>query len=225
LNTLNETGQIIGGHVRKNAAGPIIGTVLIFGLAYALLRHHVAGAVPWDEVSVRTLNKGISFGAFVLIACSFSFKPLVHVGIKLPDTWFNARKALCMTGFLLVLIHSLLSLVLFNPTVFPGSFEPDGTLTLLAGLSVLCGILAVVMLSAYNLSFQTFLREDRRFDRFTTSRKFLQFALLLAAAHLLMLGYAEWLAPGEWQGGMPPISLLAFLVFIPGILFNLLGGE
>ena len=222
---MNETGQIIGGHVRKNAAGPIIGTVLIFGLAYALLRHHVGGAVPWNEVSVHTLNRGISFGAFVLIACGFSFKPLAHLSIKLPDTWFNARKALCMTGFLLVLIHVLLSLVLLNPTVLPWLFEPDGKLTLLAGLSILCGVLAAVMLTAYNLSFQTFLREDRRFDRFTTSRKFMQFALLLAATHLLLLGYEKWLEPGGWQGGLPPLSLVAFLIFILGSAFNLFGRE
>jgi hypothetical protein len=174
---------------------------------------------------VHTLNKGIAFGALVLIACSFSFKPLVNLGIRLPESWFNARKSLCMTGFLLVLIHTLLSLVLFNATVFLWLFEPDGTLTKLAGFSVLCGTLSVVMLSAYNLSFQTFLREDRRFDRFTRSRKFMQFALLLAAAHLLLLDHEEWLEPGGWQGGWPPISLAAFLVVISGFLLNLLGRD
>ena len=154
---MNHDGQTVAGHARKNSAGPIIVTVLIFGLAYALLRNHVAGSVPWNEFSLHTLNKGFSLSAFILITCSFSIEPLINLGINLPETWFKARKALGMTGFLLVLIHALLSLVLFNPMEFPGLFEPDGRLTLLAGLSVLCGILAVVMLSAYNLSFQTFL--------------------------------------------------------------------
>lgn len=215
----------MGGHARKSAAGPIIGTVLIIGLTYALLRCHVAGLVPWNEFSLRTLNQGISLSAFLLITCGFSFKPLVNLGIKLPVTWLNARKALGMTGFLLVLIHALISFLLFTPTVYGRFFEPDGTLTLLAGLSMLCGVLALVLLSAHNLSFHTFLREDRSFDRFITSQKFLQFALLLGAAHLLILGYEDWLNPGGWQGGLPPISLLAFLVFFLGFSFNLLGKE
>ena len=65
---MNKSVQIMGGHVRKNAAGQIIGTVLIIGLAYALFRYHVAGSVPWNEFSLHILNKGISLGAIVLIA-------------------------------------------------------------------------------------------------------------------------------------------------------------
>lgn len=215
----------MGGHARKSAAGPIIGTVLIIGLAYALLRCHVAGSVPLNEFSITTLNQGISLSAFILITCSFSFKPIISLGIKLPVTWFNARKALGMTGFLLVLIHALISFLLFTPTVYGRFFKPDGTLTSLAGFSMLCGILAVVLLSAHNLSFHTFLREDRRFDRFITSQKFLLFALLLGAAHLLILGYTDWFSPDAWQGGLPPLGLLAFLVFILGSSINLLGRE
>ena len=116
-----------------------------------------------------------------------------------------------------------MSLLLFKPAVYGSFFETDGTLTLLGGLSMLGGILAFVVLWAYNLSFQTFLREDRRFDRFTTSRRFMHYAQLLAAAHLLMLGYEEWLAPDGWQGGLPPLSLVAFLIFILGSAFNLFG--
>jgi hypothetical protein len=40
-----------------------------------------------------------------------------------------------------------------------------------------------------------------------------------------MLDYEDWLRPGDWQGGLPPISLVAFLVFILGFSFNLLGRE
>ena len=222
---MNHGGQRLDGHARESAAGPIIGTVLIFGLAYALLRCHVGGLMPWNEFSLRTLNQGISLSAFLLITCGFSFKPLVNLGIKLPATWFNARKALGMTGFLLVLIHALISFLLFTPAVYGRFFEPDGTLTLLAGFSMLCGVLALVLLLAHNFSFHTFLREDRRFDRFITSQNFLQFALLLGIAHFLMLDYEDWLRPGDWQGGLPPISLVAFLVFILGFSFNLLGRE
>ncbi len=212
-------------NMKTNSAGPIIAIVMIFGLAYAILRYHIAGPVPWKDFPFFILNKGISLSAFILLTCNFSFGPLNNLGVKVPESWLNARKAMGMTGFLLVLIHALMSFLLFRPAMYGKFFEADGTLTLLAGLSMLGGILAFVVLWAYNLSFQTFLREDRAFIRFITSRKFLLFALLLGAMHLFFMGYTGWLKPAGWHGGLPPISLVAFAFFAIGYVVNLLGRD
>ena len=41
-------------------------------------------------------------------------------------------------------------------------------------------------------------------------------ALLLVVVHLVALGLEGWLAPGGWNGGLPPISLVAvFGALIP----------
>jgi len=68
-----------------------------------------------------------------------------------------------MTGFLLALIHALISFMLFSPSVYGKFFVEDGTLTMLGGLSMLSGVIAFVILWGYNMSFQTFLREDKAF--------------------------------------------------------------
>ena len=128
-----------------------------------------------------------------------------------------------MTGFLLVLIHALMSFMLFNSSVYAKFFEADGTLTLLAGLSMLGGVLAFVVLWAYNLSFQTSLREDKSFIQFITSRKFLLWAFVLGAVHLVFMGYQGWMTPSGWQGGLPPISMLAIALFAVGYAVNILG--
>ncbi len=211
--------------MKTNSAGPIIATVMIFGLAYAILRYHIAGPVPWKDFPFFILNKGISLSAFILLTCNFSFGPLNNLGVKVPEGWLNARKAMGMTGFLLVLIHALMSFMLFKSSVYGKFFETDGTLTLLAGLSMLGGILAFVVLWAYNLSFQTFLREDRAYISFITSRRFLLFALLLGAAHLFFMGYTGWLEPSAWHAGLPPVSLVAFAFFAAGYVVNLFGRE
>jgi DMSO/TMAO reductase YedYZ heme-binding membrane subunit len=211
--------------VKTNSAVPIIVIAMIFGLAYAILRYHIAGPVPWKDFPFFILNKGISLSAFILLTCNFSFGPLNNLGVRVPEGWLNARKAMGMTGFLLVLIHALMSFLLFRSSVYGKFFETDGTLTLLAGLSMLGGILAFVVLWAYNLSFQTFLREDRAYIRFITSRKFLLFALLLGAVHLFFMGYEGWLKPSGWHGGLPPISLVAFAFFAAGYVVNLFGRE
>ena len=209
----------------KNAAASLITGVLILAVSYAVLRYHVAGPVPWKDFPFFILNKGFSLAAFVLIACNFGFGPLRNLGVPVPDSCLAARKAVGMTGFLLALIHALMSFLLFKPAVYANFFAADGTLTLLAGLSMLAGVLAFVVLWAYNLSFQTFLREDKVFISFITSRRFLLVAFVFGGAHLLFMGYEGWMKPGGWHGGLPPISLVAFAVFAMAYVVNLFGRE
>jgi len=121
-----------------------------------------------------------SESTFILLTCNFALGPLKNLGVNVPEGWLNARKALGMTGFLLVLW-------------------------------------------AYNLSFQTHLREDQAFIGFITSRKFLLAALFLGGVHLFFMGYQGWLKPAGWHGGMPPVSLVAFLFFVVGYTINLVG--
>jgi hypothetical protein len=209
----------------QNSAGTIVTVALLFGLGYAVVRYHVAGPVPWKDFPFFVLNKGFSLSAFILLACNFSLGPLHSLGVHVPQGWLNARKALGMTGFLLVLIHALMSFMLFSPNVYGRFFQPDGTLTLLAGLSMLGGILAFVVLWAYNLSFQTHLREDKAFIQFITSRRFMLVAMILGGAHLFFMGYEGWLNPSAWHGGIPPVSLVAFAFFVAAYVVNLLGRE
>jgi DMSO/TMAO reductase YedYZ heme-binding membrane subunit len=209
--------------IKKNSAASIITIVMVFGLAYAITRYHLVGPVPWKDFPMFILNKGISLSAFIMLTCNFGFGPLNNLGVKVPEGWLNARKALGMTGFLLVLIHALMSFMLFSPSVYGKFFVEDGTLTMLGGLSMLAGVFAFVVLWGYNMSFQTFLREDKAFIQFITSRKFMLFALLLGAAHIFFMGYEGWLNPDGWHGGIPPVSLVAFTFFAVGYLANLFG--
>jgi DMSO/TMAO reductase YedYZ heme-binding membrane subunit len=207
----------------KNSASQIIALALAFSIGYAVVRYHVVGTVPWKDFPFFILNKGISLAAFILITCNFGFGPLNNLGVKVPASWLNARKALGMTGFLLVLIHALMSFMLFTPAVYGKFFAADGTLTLFAGLSMLGGVLAFVILWAYNLSFQTHLREDKSFIEFITSRKFLLWAMILGAVHLIFMGYQGWMTPSSWHGGIPPISMVAIAFFVVGYTVNLFG--
>ncbi len=198
----------------KNAAASIITLVILFSIAYAIVRYHVVGPVPWKDFPFFILNKGISLAAFILLVCNFGLGPLNNIGVPVPAAWLNARKALGMTGFLLVLVHALMSFMLFSPSVYKQFFVADGTLTLFGGLSMLGGVLAFVVLWGYNMSFQTHLRDDKAFIQFITSRTFLLWAMLLGASHLFFMGYKGWLDPSGWHGGMPPVSLVAFTIFV-----------
>jgi DMSO/TMAO reductase YedYZ heme-binding membrane subunit len=207
----------------RNSASSIIAIVLLFSIGYAIVRYHVVGSVPWKDFPFFILNKGISLAAFILLTFNFGFGPLKNLGVNVPGAWLNARRALGMTGFLLVLIHALISFMLFSPAIYAKFFEDNGTLTLFGGLSMLGGVLAFVVLWGYNMSFQTHLREDKAFIQFITSRTFLLWAMLLGAAHLVFMGYEGWLDPSGWHGGIPPVSLVAISIFVIGYIANLFG--
>lgn len=198
---------------------------MALSLAYAIVRYHLVGSVPWKDLPFFILNKGISLSALLLVALNFGLGPMHNLGLRVPASWLSARKQLGMTGFLLALVHVLISMTLLAPDTYAKFFEPDGTLTLLAGWSLLGGVLGFVTLWGYNLSFQTKLSDDRAFIEFITSRRFLLVAMLFTGVHLFFMGYQGWLDPGGWQGGLPPISLVAFAAFAVAFGFNLFGRE
>ncbi|MCK5881588.1 MAG: hypothetical protein KAG18_06900 [Sinobacterium sp.] len=209
----------------RNAAVPIIAVTMLLAIGYAILRYNVLGDAPWKDLPFFILNKGLCLGAFILITLNFTLGPAKNLGFPISLGWLNARKALGMSGFLFVLVHALISFMLFSPAVFSKFFEADGTLTGVAAISMLAGVLSFVVLWGYNLSFQTYLREDKAFIGFMTSRRFLIWALMLGGIHLIFMGYSGWVDPAGWNGGLPPISLIAFAFFVIGYLFNLFGRE
>lgn len=209
----------------QNAAVPIIVITMSLAIGYAILRYHILGEVLWKDLPLFILNKGLCLGAFILITLNFALGPAKNLGLPVPPSWLSARKALGMSGFLFVLVHALISFMLFSPATFGKFFEQDGTLSGAAGISMLAGVLGFVVLWGYNLSFQTHLREDKVFIGFITSRRFLLWALLLGGIHLIFMGYSGWIDPARWNGGLPPISLVAFTFFVVGYLFNLFGRE
>jgi len=207
--------------VKKNTSIRLVSGVVLFSLAYAILRYHLVGDVPWKDFPFYILNKGLSLASFILISFNFAFGPAKKWGIPIPQSWLDARKVLGMVGFLLVLVHVFMSLMLFSPLRYSKFFEADGTMTFNAGLSMLSGILAFVTLWIYTISFQTFLREDKAFISFVTSRTTMLISFLFGAIHLFFMGYSGWLTPSGWNGGLPPISLVAFTVFLFSYILNI----
>ena len=199
----------------------LIGTVLSFSLAYAVVRYHIAGDVSWKELPFFIMNKAISLAGFILLSFNFAFGPAKKWGLPLPKSWLDARKTLGMVGFILILIHLFMSFMLFSQSYYGKFFGPDGTLTFSTSMSMLAGILGFIALCIYNLSFQTFLKEDKAFMKFITSRTTMLIAFLFGAIHLFFMGYKGWLNPSGWNGGMPPITMVAIVFFLIAYSLNL----
>ena len=102
----------------KNYADRIIALTFMASLAYAALRYHVLGPVPWKDLPFFIMNKAVSLCAFILLTFNFTVGPLNNLGVKVPSGWLKARKGLGMSGFVFVLIHAFISFMLFKPAVY-----------------------------------------------------------------------------------------------------------
>jgi len=209
--------------LKNHYSGGIIIITTILSIAYAVLRYNVFGEVPWKDLPLYVLNKGISLSSLILLTLNFSLGPLKNIGIKIPEKWLSARKSMGISGFLFAFIHIFMSISILNPKYYSVYFMADGTLTVEGGLSLLGGILSFVLLWVYNTSFSSRLREDKKIIAIITSRRFLMYAFFFTGVHLFFLGYTGWGNISAWQGGLPPVSLISFAIFFLGFIINLIG--
>lgn len=208
---------------KNRFSGGIISVITILSVCYAILRYNIVGDVPWKDLPLFILNKGVSLSSLILLFFNFSLGPLKNIGVKIPEYWLSARKSMGIAGFLFAFIHIFMSISILNPKYYSVFFIADGTLTIEGGLSLLGGILSFVLLWVYNTSFSSRLREDKKIIAIITSRRFLFYAFFFTGVHLFFMGYKGWGNISGWQGGLPPVSLISFTIFFLGFLINLVG--
>lgn len=180
-------------------------TVLVFAFTYAVLRYAGFGHVSPIHIPVYLLNKAVSMtAAFSLLMASLG---LIRTQREVFDFW---RKA-CMN---LVFIHVLLSLAIFNKGYFPKWFNGD-MMSLTGEITLLLGALGVYC-------FWRLLT----FEMTPHVRKTMMAAAsALVAGHLFVMGYDGWLTVQQWNGGLPPITLLSFLLVVSGLAVFVLASE
>jgi hypothetical protein len=172
-------------------------TVLFFATVYAVMRYAGFANVSPIHIPVYLLNKGLSMtAAFSLLMASLG---LVRCHKDVFDFW---RKA-CMN---LVFVHVLLSLAIFNKGYFPKWFAGD-MMSLTGEVTLLLGALGVYC-------FWRLLTFDMKPH---VRRVMMTAACALVAGHLFVMGYDGWLQVSKWNGGLPPITLLSFLLVVSSL--------
>ena len=169
----------------------------------------------------RTLfifNKATSLAAVLFVACSYLVGKIIH--------WHDADKALRLVvikfcglmGFFLAGIHAFLSVSLLTPAYFAKYFDADGRLNLQGELAVTAGVLGLFFLMSPAITTLPMMPKALGGRRWKRTQRLGYMALLLVVAHLVVLGLEGWLAPSGWNGGLPPISLVAVLAALVPLL-------
>jgi hypothetical protein len=195
----------------------IIITVLILSTLYAILRYHVFKDVAWSRFPLFIMNKAISFAGFILLVISFSAGSFFR---KQAGSWHTAQKFLGRTGFVLIILHIVMSLLLFRPEVYDKFFTEEGILNGTGELSMMLGCMGMVALIMIQNSYQNY-EKDNFIQKVSRSGGFYLAMLAFSVLHIGILGFEGWMTPREWPGGLPSVSFISAVFFLSALLLLL----
>ncbi|HUJ16742.1 MAG TPA: hypothetical protein VL197_02015 [Nitrospirota bacterium] len=180
-------------------------TAFLFTTAYAVIRYAGFGHVSLIHVPVYIMNKSISMTA--VEALFMAALGLMRSEKDAVRFWTDACSQL-------VFVHILLSLGILTKGYFASYFEGD-KMSLTGEVVLLMGALA-----AY-----CFWRLKAAAIKPALQRTLTLLACTLVAVHLFAMGFDGWLHVEKWNGGMPPITLLSFLLVISSLTVYLRAKE
>ena len=189
-----------------------------FSLAYAVIRYHFAGDVPWRHFPLFILNKATSLAAVFFVASSYLIGKIIR--------WHDHDKALRLVvikfcglmGFFLAAMHAFLSLCLLSPAYYGKYFDDGGRLNLTGEIAMTVGVLGLFFLLAPAVSTLPMIPRAIGGWRWKRNQRAGYIALALVVTHLVVLGIKGWLAPGGWHAGIPPVSLVAVVAALVPLL-------
>ena len=211
-------GQISDKVKGQKSVYRIVSLAAIFSIGYAVLRYNIFGAVPWKDLPFYVLNKAISLTAIILFTIGSSLKFESKSKVQSTEKRLDISKKLEVISFLLIKLHVIMSLMLFKSEIFAKFFEDNGTLSLFGGLSMVAGIISFVLLWDIKLNSRS---KEKNIYTLLSLPKTLNMAMVFIIIHLFFMGYSGWITPSKWNGGLPPISLIAFIFSSFGLIINL----
>lgn len=191
------------------------------GLAYAVLRYHIAGEVSWAHFPLFILNKATSLAAVLLVASSYLVGRVFRWHNGDPVLRLVVVKFCGLMGFFLAGIHALLSLCLLDPAYYAKFFDPDGRLNLVGESSMVLGVVALFALLSPAITTLPMMPKAIGGVRWKRSQRLGYVGLLLVGGHLVCMGLSGWLSPRGWPWGLPPISLIAVVAVALPLLLKL----
>lgn len=173
---------------------------IIISLFYAVIRYNIVGDIPWNQFPIFIVNKATAFSGVILL------------GLAGINNSVENRHRLGLFASACVSLHCLLSLMLLSTSNFDDKFFhiADNTFTTIGGFALLCGALGMLGQAVL---------WRRSINTVPNSSPSLisglgRILLLLAAAHVLLIGFRTWSQWSQWPGYLPPITLIVFIIAI-----------
>ncbi len=189
-------------------------------LAYAIVRYNVFKGVEWTHLPLYIVNKSAAFAGVIFIALSY----LAGKYFSGPAGSEPARakaKFLGLTGFAMITVHILMSMVLLSPANYEKFFAASGKLNLSGELTFLFGVTAYGCLLFPAITTLPYMYDALGMERWLPAQHMGYATLALACGHTFAMGYKGWLDTATWPGSMPPITMLGFVAALIALLGKL----
>lgn len=168
--------------------------ILLVSLGYAVIRYVVFGDISVLQQPSYLINKAVSISAIIFLTLSAYY---YFAREKEKEDFWVKRATPAIT------LHIILSLALLSKGYYP-KFYTDTYLNIWGEMMLIFGSASVLLM--WNMHKNIRLR---------------LFLLILLSGHLFFMGFPGWIIIDKWNGGMPPISLIGFLISAIGIIYYL----
>ncbi len=200
---------------RKNSplwrARIVLGASLMISLGYTTIRHNLLGEVPWSLLPLYTLNKALAWSGLNLLAFTFLLRWIVKQGFLKTD-WLDSRKHLGKQAFNLLLLHALLTVMLFRTEYGIRFVWIDEHIRIEGISSIILGSAALAVLAWYHKQASVPGLKSVLFSKAPL------FLLTVAILHPALWGWTEWWKPADWSGHLPPASIFSSLTALTAFL-------
>ena len=179
--------------------------ILVISFAYAIIRYHIFGDITWEHFPLFISNKALSLAG------------LIFLGLSMVESNKLERKSLGQLGASLIGSHIIISFIILNEQYFQKFFQHTGIFTFQAEVSMLAGALATILMCALVLASPASTSSSDSQPSSEQPKSSLRSGwgraiMVLAAIHVSFMGYTSWLNPSSWQGYLPPITIISFVV-------------
>jgi hypothetical protein len=206
----------------KIVAQRIFWSLFAFFFVYAIVRHNLFGGVDWFFASSFTLNKALAWTALSAIALSYSIGYFAKRGANWAKSISDTPKYFGQWGFIMAMIHAVLSLRILTPELFPDIYTPELEFNTQGNLIILFGVLALSTIIMPGISSLPSVRKNMNEAKFRRFQQLGYITLFFVSLHVAVLGSYKWTNMNYWYGFMPPISLLTFVIAMIPLFLKLL---
>jgi hypothetical protein len=180
-------------------------TAFLFTTVYAVIRYAGFGNVSLIHLPVYIMNKAI---------CMTAVEALFMAALGLMRAERNTVRFWTNVCVQLVFVHIFLSLGILSKGYYVNFFDGD-KMSLTGELVLLLGVLAVYC----------FWRLQAAGISQAVRRTLTILASSLVAGHLFVMGFKDTLNVQKWNGGLPPMSMLSFLLALSCLIMFLMAKE
>lgn len=199
---------------------------LVWGacLVYAIVRYNVFKGVAWTHLPLYIVNKSAALGGIVFLGLAYLVGKGSRKPASNPESLRAKAKFMGLTGFAMLSMHALMSIILLSPATYEKFFLASGALNLSGEFTFLFGVLAYGCLLYPAIATLPYMYDSLGAQRWLGYQRMGYAALALGCGHTFAMGYQGWLSPSTWPGMLPPMTMLGFAVALGTLVWKLASG-